>query len=130
MRPRARHDPSAALTRYYISTPAPAASRRRHTTQFAIASRIVQAGAGIGRGDGSAWTGGRWHWSPGWSGPTRQAIAEAEIARRHRLSCRAAQSRRDEIRLPKDEIIAHCEAVAREIPLVGFYLQPAVGGVV
>jgi hypothetical protein len=30
----------------------------------------------------------------------------------------------------EDEIIAHCEAVAREIPLVGFYLQPAVGGVV
>ena len=28
------------------------------------------------------------------------------------------------------EIIAHCEAVAREIPLVGFYLQPAVGGVI
>jgi hypothetical protein len=30
----------------------------------------------------------------------------------------------------EDEIIAHCEAVAREIPLVGFYLQPAVGGVI
>jgi hypothetical protein len=30
----------------------------------------------------------------------------------------------------EDEIIAHCEAVSREIPLVGFYLQPAVGGIV
>ena len=30
----------------------------------------------------------------------------------------------------EDEIIAHCEAVARAIPLVGFYLQPAVGGVI
>jgi len=27
-----------------------------------------------------------------------------------------------------DEIIAHCSEVARHIPLVGFYLQPAVGG--
>jgi dihydrodipicolinate synthase/N-acetylneuraminate lyase len=27
-----------------------------------------------------------------------------------------------------DALIAHCEAVAAEIPLVGFYLQPAVGG--
>jgi hypothetical protein len=27
-----------------------------------------------------------------------------------------------------DALIEHCEAVAREIPLVGFYLQPAVGG--
>ena len=26
------------------------------------------------------------------------------------------------------ELIEHCEAVAREIPLTGFYLQPAVGG--
>jgi hypothetical protein len=30
----------------------------------------------------------------------------------------------------EDEIISHCETVAREIPLVGFYLQPAVGGVI
>ena len=30
----------------------------------------------------------------------------------------------------EDEIIAHAEAVARTIPLVGFYLQPAVGGIV
>ena len=27
-----------------------------------------------------------------------------------------------------DELIAHCAAIAAEIPLVGFYLQPAVGG--
>jgi hypothetical protein len=30
----------------------------------------------------------------------------------------------------EDEIVAHCTEVAREIPLVGFYLQPAVGGVI
>src|SRR5205809_891235 len=30
----------------------------------------------------------------------------------------------------EDELIAHAQAVAREIPLVGFYLQPAVGGLV
>jgi dihydrodipicolinate synthase/N-acetylneuraminate lyase len=29
----------------------------------------------------------------------------------------------------EDEIIAHCAAVAREMPVFGFYLQPAVGGV-
>jgi dihydrodipicolinate synthase/N-acetylneuraminate lyase len=28
-----------------------------------------------------------------------------------------------------DELVAHCAAVAAEIPLVGFYLQPAVGGI-
>ena len=30
----------------------------------------------------------------------------------------------------EDELIAHARTVAREIPLVGFYLQPAVGGIV
>src|SRR2546429_8217457 len=30
----------------------------------------------------------------------------------------------------EDELIAHAQTVAREIPLVGFYLQPAVGGLV
>jgi hypothetical protein len=28
----------------------------------------------------------------------------------------------------EDELIAHCTTIA-EIPLVGFYLQPAVGGI-
>ena len=28
----------------------------------------------------------------------------------------------------EDEMIEHCAAVAQEMPLVGFYLQKAVGG--
>src|SRR5581483_5587442 len=28
----------------------------------------------------------------------------------------------------EDELLAHCRAVAQVIPLFGFYLQPAVGG--
>ena len=65
----------------------------------------------------------------GLAGPTRQAIAEAQTARgigyhAGLLSLAAMKS------ASEDEIIAHCEAVAREIPLVGFYLQPAVGGVI
>jgi hypothetical protein len=65
----------------------------------------------------------------GLAGPTQQAVAEARIARgigyhAGLLSLAAMKS------ASGDEIIAHCEAVAREIPLVGFYLQPAVGGVI
>src|SRR5262249_58881795 len=30
----------------------------------------------------------------------------------------------------EDDLIAHATAVAADIPLVGFYLQPAVGGIV
>ena len=60
-------------------------------------------------------------------GRTSQAIAEAKISRgigyhAGLLSLAAWGSASEE------EIVAHCEAVAREIPLVGFYLQPAVGG--
>jgi dihydrodipicolinate synthase/N-acetylneuraminate lyase len=29
----------------------------------------------------------------------------------------------------EDELVAHCVAVSRVMPLVGFYLQPAVGGI-
>jgi hypothetical protein len=56
-------------------------------------------------------------------------VAEAEIARgigyhAGLLSLAAMKS------ASEHEIIDHCTAVAREIPLVGFYLQPAVGGVI
>jgi len=62
-------------------------------------------------------------------GPTRQALTEAAIVRdlgyhAGLLSLAAMKG------CGEDELIAHCMAVAREIPLVGFYLQPAVGGVV
>src|SRR5258708_36330389 len=65
----------------------------------------------------------------GLAGPTRQATAEATTARgigyhAGLLSLAAMKS------ASEDDIIAHCKVVAREIPLVGFYLQPAVGGVI
>jgi hypothetical protein len=60
-------------------------------------------------------------------GATAQAVAEARLAVRlgyHAgLLSLAAMRNAD-----ADALIAHCEAVAVEIPLVGFYLQPAVGG--
>jgi hypothetical protein len=64
----------------------------------------------------------------GLAGGTEQARREAATARElgyHAglLSLAAMRGR------GVDEILAHCEAVAQEIALVGFYLQPAVGGV-
>ena len=60
-------------------------------------------------------------------GRTGQAVAEATVAREcgfHAglLSLAALKDDSD------DELIAHCETVARQIPLLGFYLQPAAGG--
>ncbi len=63
----------------------------------------------------------------GLCGPTRQATAEANLARAlgfdaGLLSLGALR------RATEDELITHCRAVAEVIPLFGFYLQPAVGG--
>jgi hypothetical protein len=60
-------------------------------------------------------------------GPTRQAAAEAALARGLRfhaglLSLAALRDADD------DALLAHCRTIAEVIPLVGFYLQPAVGG--
>jgi len=60
-------------------------------------------------------------------GKTRQAIAEARLASSlgydlGLLSLGAFQE------ATEDELIEHCKSVGREIALLGFYLQPAVGG--
>src|SRR5262249_15273585 len=63
------------------------------------------------------------------TGRTAQAVTEAQIAWglgycAGLISLAALEGASEE------ELIAHAQAVAREIPLVGFYLQPAVGGLV
>jgi len=65
----------------------------------------------------------------GLAGRTAQAVNEAQIARElgyHAglLSLAALKG------ASEDELISHAQAVAGEIPLVGFYLQPAVGGLI
>jgi hypothetical protein len=63
----------------------------------------------------------------GLCGPTGQAVTEAQLAVSlgYHAGLLSVAALRD--RAPAD-IIAHCRTVAAEIPLVGFYLQPAVGG--
>jgi hypothetical protein len=119
-----------ALTRYYIDAGAGGLAVGVHTTQFAIRETglyrpVLELAAEAAVG----WTKRPLALVAGLAGPTRQAVAEAETARgigyhAGLLSLAAMKS------ASEDEILAHCETVAREIPLVGFYLQPAVGGVV
>jgi dihydrodipicolinate synthase/N-acetylneuraminate lyase len=127
---RLDHVHQRALTRYYIDAGSGGLAVGVHTTQFAIRD------AGLYRPvlELAAETAAQWTKRPlamvaGLSGPTRQALAEADIARgvgyhAGLLSLAAMKS------ASEDEIISHCERIAREIPLVGFYLQPAVGGVI
>jgi hypothetical protein len=119
-----------ALTRYYIDAGSGGLAVGVHTTQFAIRDvGLYRPVLELAAETASHWTERPLALVAGLSGPTRQAIAEAEIARgigyhAGLLSLAAMKS------ASEHEVIAHCEAVAREIPLVGFYLQPAVGGVI
>ena len=119
-----------ALTRYYIDAGAGGLAVGVHTTQFAIRDvgmyrPVLELAIETAR----AWTDRPLAMVAGLAGPTKQAVGEAATARAigyHAglLSLAAMKS------ASEDEIIAHCAAVAQEIPLIGFYLQPAVGGVI
>jgi dihydrodipicolinate synthase/N-acetylneuraminate lyase len=62
-------------------------------------------------------------------GPTAQAVAEAETARSLGYHAVLLSLGGGHWTHASDEaILAHCRAVADVLPLVGFYLQPAVGG--
>jgi len=119
-----------ALTRYYIDAGAGGLAVGVHTTQFAIRDvGLYRPVLELAAETAKTWTDRPLALVAGLSGPTRQAVAEAQTARgigyhAGLLSLAAMKS------ASEDEIIAHCEMVAREIPLVGFYLQPAVGGVI
>src|SRR3990170_8222570 len=119
-----------ALTRYYIDAGAGGLAVGVHTTQFAIREvGLYRPVLELAAETAAAWTTRPLALVAGLAGPTHQAIAEAKTAlgigyHAGLLSLAAMKS------ASEDDIITHCEAVAREIPLVGFYLQPAVGGVI
>jgi hypothetical protein len=119
-----------ALTRYYIDAGAGGLAVGVHTTQFAIRDAgLYRPVLELAAETAEAWTTKPLALVAGLCGPTQQAVAEARTAlaigyHAGLLSLAAMAS------ASEDEIISHCETVAREIPLVGFYLQPAVGGVI
>ncbi len=120
-----------ALTRYYHAAGAGGVAVGVHTTQFEIrdhglyAPVLALAAETIDACDAA--TGRQTVRIAGVTGPTAQAVAEAQTAReagyQAGLLSMAALPEAD-----VDALVAHAEAVAREIPLFGFYLQPAVGG--
>jgi Dihydrodipicolinate synthetase family len=117
-----------ALTRYYLDAGAGGLAVGVHTTQFAIREVGLYRPV-LELAMRSATEGMR---RPpimiaGLSGRSAQAVAEAVIARDlgYHAGLLSLAAFKD---AGEDELIAHAEAVAAEIPLVGFYLQPAVGG--
>ncbi len=130
-----------ALTRYYIAAGAGGVAVGVHTTQFAIRDAqhgllqpVLELAADTARtslprlGAPAVSIAQPFALVAGVCGATTQAIGEAELAESlgydaglvSLAAMRGASNR---------ELIAHCRAVADVIPLVGFYLQPAVGGI-
>ena len=119
-----------ALTRYYLDAGAGGLAVGVHGTQFEIRQaglyeKVLSTAADTARG----WTQAPVVMIAGLAGRTDQALQEAAIAKHHGYHAgMLALSAMGEASI--DELIEHCEAIARQIPLVGFYLQPAVGGIV
>ena len=122
-----------ALTRYYCAAGAGGVAVGVHTTQFAIRDPkhalfepvVRLAGETV---DACAEAAGR----PiakigGVCGDTAQAVREAEFlagAGYHAGLVSLAALKEANV----DQLVGHCIAVADVIPVFGFYLQPAVGG--
>jgi len=117
------------LTRYYIDAGAGGLAVGVHTTQFAIREAgLYESVLAAAVEDSRAWTQRPLVLIAGVCGRTTQAVSEARAAVRHGyhaglLSLAALQDEEE------SALIAHCRAVAEEMPLVGFDLQLSVGGI-
>ena len=118
-----------ALTRYYLASGVGGIAVGVHTTQFAIrdpkiglfkpvlalaAEEMNRAARPVVR-------------IAGVCGASKQAVAEAHVLRElgYHAALLSLGAMRD---ATEDALIAHCRAVAETIPVIGFYLQPGVGG--
>jgi len=115
------------LTRYYLDSGAGGIAVGVHTTQFAIREPrygllepVLRMAEEEARGRDSILVAGV-------CGPTPQALREAELARElgyHAGLVSLSALKNSTI----DEMVDHMVAISKLIPVVGFYLQPAVGG--
>ena len=119
-----------ALTRYYIDAGAGGLAVGVHTTQFAIREAgLYEPVLRLAAETADAWSERPLVRIAGLAGRTAQALAEADTA--VRLGYHAGMvSLAAFAGASEDERLEHCARLARRIPVVGFYLQPAVGGVV
>jgi len=122
-----------ALARYYIAAGSGGLAVAVHTTQFAIRDPNIAlfrpvlelAKEEMDRADQTRCT-------PlvrvgGVCGQTVQATREAELLRDLGYSA-ALLSLAAMKNASEEELLDHCRIVSQTIPLIGFYLQPAVGG--
>jgi len=117
-----------ALTRYYLDAGASGVAVGVHTTQFAIREvGLFEPVLALARATVDQWSARPVVRIAGICGPTAQALAEARLAADlgyhvGLLSLGALPEASDA------QLIEHARAVGEILPLMGFYLQPAVGG--
>ena len=114
-----------ALARYYLDAGSGGLAVGVHATQFAIREAgLYEPVLRIAMEEAK----GRVVMIAGLAGKTGQAKREAQIGRSLGYHCgMLALGAMKGASI--DELIEHCAAVAADIPLVGFYLQTAVGGI-
>jgi hypothetical protein len=119
-----------ALSRYYIAAGAGGLAVGVHTTQFAIREPhiglfkpVLELAAETMQNEAPT----DFIRIAGICGPTAQAVAEAEFATAcgYHIGLLSLAALKD---ASLDQLIDHCRQVAAVMPLMGFYLQPAVGG--
>jgi dihydrodipicolinate synthase/N-acetylneuraminate lyase len=116
-----------ALTRYYLAAGVGGVAVGVHTTQFAIRDPQIglyqpvlelameeTAQADVIKVAGVC-------------GPRRQAVKEAELTRQLGYDA-VLLSMGGLNELSVDQLVDHAKAVAEIVPVIGFYLQPSVGG--
>jgi len=122
------------LTRYYLAAGAGGVAVAVHTTQFAIRKpkhnllRPVLEVVSKELRHHEAVTGKSLVKIAGVCGSTKQAVAEAELAAGFGYDIGLINLSGLPAEATEYELVDHCKRVGRVIPLMGFYLQPAVGG--
>ncbi len=122
-----------AILRYYLDAGVGGIAVGVHSTQFEIreqAHSLFEPLLAFASREMDDWLGNKGRpvlKIAGLCGVTEQAEAEANLAVRHGyhaglLSLAALKN------TSVDILVQHCEAVAERMPIIGFYLQPAVGG--
>ncbi|NOY00448.1 MAG: dihydrodipicolinate synthase family protein [Verrucomicrobia bacterium] len=122
-----------ALLRYYVDAGAGGLAVGVHSTQFEIREPefgLFEPVLRLASETLDEWMGEegrRFLKIAGICGETKQALEEVEVARTFGyeaalLSLTALKGKSE------DEMVLHCKQVAEQMPVIGFYLQPSIGG--
>jgi dihydrodipicolinate synthase/N-acetylneuraminate lyase len=123
-----------ALIRYYLESGAGGLAVGVHTTQFEIRAPehdlfegVLEFSAATVAMEGARPGNAPFTLIAGVCGETTQACREAELART--LGYEAALLSLSALRGASDDaLLEHCQTIAKILPVIGFYLQPTIGG--